>query len=159
MVEQAVAALDLTPLWLDHIDDLWRIWELPDEAPDTSGQVSLLGFDGHVEQPTDVQFGESWIRFDSEAQADFVRTLAQNRMAPRRLAVPPSEVAGSTNAEAVAFIESIQRDLRDSLVERIGEEDPAFTDAFVQALSQLAAEVRTALFSGGRSRFGAGSGS
>lgn len=147
IVEQAIAAIDSAPPWLDDVDDLWRVWELPDEAPDTSGQVSLLGFDGHVEQPTDVQFGESWIRFDSEGQADFVRTLAQNRMAPRKLAVPPSEVAGAANTEAVTFIEAIQRDLRDSLVERIGEDDPAFADAFVQALSQLAARVRTVLFS------------
>lgn len=113
--------------------------------PDTSGQGSLFGVDGHAEQPTDVRFGDQWVRFDSEAQADFVRTHAASRMAPRRLAVPPTEVAASFNAVAVEFIDTKQRELRETLSERVGEEDPAYADAFVQCLSRLAAAVRTAL--------------
>lgn len=145
IVEQAFTAVDTTPSWLGQVDALWSVWELPDETPDTSGQGSLLGFDGHIEQPTDVKFGDQWVRFDSEAQADFVRTLAASRMAPRRLAVPPTETAAQVNATAVAFIEDKQRELREALAERLGEQDPGYADAFVQALSRLAAAVRTAL--------------
>lgn len=145
IVEQAFATVDTTPPWLAEVDALWSVWDLPDEAPDTSGQGSLLGFDGHIEQPTDVRFGEQWVRFDSEAQADFVRSLAASRMAPRRLAVPPAKLGVAVNAEAVQFIEDKQRELRAALAERIGENDPAYADAFVQALSRLAAAVRTAL--------------
>jgi hypothetical protein len=145
IVDQAFASVDATPPWLDHVDALWQIWDLPDETPDTSGQGSLLGFDGHIEQPTDVRFGEQWVRFDSEAQADFVRTLAASRMAPRKLAVPPAETAAAFNAQAVAFIEAKQAELRAALAERIGDQDPGYADAFVQCLSRLAASVRTAL--------------
>jgi hypothetical protein len=145
IVDQTFATVDTTPPWLTEVDALWSVWELPDEAPDTSGQGSLLGFDGHIEQPTDVKFGEQWVRFDSEAQADFIRTLAASRMAPRRLAVPPAEAAAKVNSDAVAFIEAKQRELREGLAERVGEQDPNYADAFVQALSRLAAAVRTAL--------------
>jgi hypothetical protein len=98
-----------------------------------------------AEQPTDVKFGDDWVRFDSNAQADFVRTLAASRMAPRRLAVPPTEVAVSVNEQAVTFIETKQRELREALAERMDDTDPAYPDAFVQSLSRLAAAVRTAL--------------
>lgn len=145
IVEQAFSIVDATPPWLTRVDALWQVWDLPDEAPDSSGQGSLLGFDGHVERPTDVKFGEQWVRFDSEAQADFVRTLAASRMAPRKLAVPPTETAANVNAEAVAFIEAKQRELRDGLAERVSEDDAGYADAFVQCLSRLAAAVRTAL--------------
>jgi hypothetical protein len=90
IVEQAFAVVDTTPPWLTKADALRQTWELPDETPDTSGQGSLLGFDGHIEQPTDVKFGEQWARFESEARADFVRTLAASRMAPRKLMWGPS---------------------------------------------------------------------
>jgi hypothetical protein len=85
------------------------------------------------------------VRFGSEEQADFVRTLAGARMAPRRLAAPPAEVAADYYAQAVGFIEDKQRELREALVERIGEQDPAYADAFVQCLSRLAAAVHTEL--------------
>jgi hypothetical protein len=77
---QVFAGIGTRPPWLDDVDPQWRTWELPDETPDTSGQG--------VEQPTDVRFGDQWVRFDSEAQADFVRTLAASRTAPRKLAIP-----------------------------------------------------------------------
>ncbi len=66
-------------------------------------------------------------------------------MAPRRLAVPPTEVAVLINEQAITFIEDKQRDLREALAERMDESDPAYPDAFVQSLSRLAAAVRTAL--------------
>jgi hypothetical protein len=144
IVEQTFASVETVPPWLGQMG-AWRVWELPDETADTSGQGSLLGFDGHIEQPADVKFGDQWVRFDSEAQADFVRTLAASRMAPRRLAVPPPEIAAEANAQAVAFIEDKQRELREALAERVGEHDPGYTGAFVQCLSRLAAAVRTAL--------------
>jgi hypothetical protein len=145
IVEQTFASIDAMPPWLDQVDGLWQAWELPDEAPDTSGQGSLLGFDDHIEQPSDVRFGDEWVRFDSEPQADFVRTLASSRMAPRRLAIPPTEVAPAATKQVVQFIDDKQRELREALAERIGEQDPNYADAFVQALSHLAAAVRTAL--------------
>jgi hypothetical protein len=145
IVEQAVATIDATPPWIAEVDELWSIWDLPDDAADTSGQASLLGFAGGVEQPTDVRFGDDWVRFDAVGQAEFVRTLALHRMAPRKLAVPPSEIAASVNQTAVEFIENRHQALRDALAERIGEEDPAFADAFVQGLSRLSAAGRTAL--------------
>lgn len=145
IVEQTFAVVDTTPPWLAETDALWRVWELPDETPDTSGQGSLLGFDGHIEQPSDVKFGDEWVRFDSEAQADFVRTLAASRMASRQLAVPPAEIAAQVNAQVVGFIEGKQRELREALAERVGDQDPGYADAFVQCLSRLAAAVRTAL--------------
>jgi hypothetical protein len=149
IVDQAFATVDTSPPWLTEVDALWRVWELPDETPDTSGQGSLLGFDGHIEQPTDVKFGEQWVRFDSEAQADFVRTLAASRMASRKLAVPPAEIAAQVNSQAVTFIEGKQRELREALAERVGDQDPGYADAFVQCLSRLAAAVRTALHATG----------
>jgi hypothetical protein len=145
---QVFAGIGTRPPWLDDVDALWRTWELPDETPDTSGQGSLLGFAGDVEQPTDVRFGDQWVRFDSEAQADFVRTLAASRMAPRKLAIPPTETALTVNQAAVTFIEVKQRELREALAERIESQDSAFADAFVQSLSRLAAAVRTALHAG-----------
>lgn len=137
---QVFAGIGTRPPWLDDVDALWRTWELPDETPDTSGQG--------VEQPTDVRFGDQWVRFDSEAQADFVRTLAASRMAPRKLAIPPTETALTVNQAAVTFIEVKQRELREALAERIESQDSAFADAFVQSLSRLAAAVRTALHAG-----------
>lgn len=145
IVEQTFTAVDTTPPWLTEVDATWSVRELPDETPDTSGQGSLLGFDGHIEQPTDVKFGQTWVRFDNEPQADFVRTLAASRMAPRKLAVPPTETASAINGQAVAFIDGKQKELREALAERIGVDDPAYADAFVQSLSRLAASVRTAL--------------
>jgi len=145
IVEQAFASIDQVPPWLEKVDALWDVRELPDETADTSGQGSLLGFDGHIEQPTDVKFGDEWVRFDTEAQADFVRTLAASRMAPRRLAVPPPEVAPAVTEAVVKFIEDKQHELREALAERVSEQDPSFADAFVQALSRLAAAIRTAL--------------
>ncbi len=56
-----------------------------------------------------------------------------------------SEAAAQVNAEAVAFIEAKQRELRDGLAERVSEDDAGYADAFVQCLSRLAAAVRTAL--------------
>jgi hypothetical protein len=152
IVEQTVETIEATPPWIGEIDELWTIWDLPDEAADDSGQVSLLGFDGDVERPTDIRFGDDWVRFDAESQAEFVRTLALHRMAPRKLAVPPSEIAASVHEAAIKFIESRQQALRQGLTERIGEEDPAFADAFVQALSRLSAAGRTALHVADRRR-------
>jgi hypothetical protein len=38
IVDQTFAAVGTTPPWLEHVDALWQVWELPDESPDTSGQ-------------------------------------------------------------------------------------------------------------------------
>jgi hypothetical protein len=148
IVGQTSATVAIAPPWIEKVDALWQVWELPDDVPDTSGQGSLLGFDGHIEQPTDVKFGDEWVRFDSEAQADFVRTLAASRMAPRKLAVPPTEIAALINSEVTQFIEDKQRELREGLAERIGDQDPGYAEAFVQALTLLAAAVRTAVHAG-----------
>jgi hypothetical protein len=142
IIEQVFAEIDPTPPWLVHVDALWNIQEIPDETADTSGQASLFGLDGHVEQPTDIKFGDEWVRFDSGSQADFVRTLAALRMIPRRLAIPPAEIAADMNEQAMEFIDQKQADLRSSLAERIDVNDPGYPDAYVQALSKLAAEVR-----------------
>jgi len=144
IVDQACAAVETRPPWLDEVDELWSVRELPDDTPDTSGQVSLFGIDGH-EEATDIRFGEEWVRFDTDEQADFVRALATARMIPRRIAIPPIPRAPAIKAQAVAFIEEKQRALREELNERIAEQDPAFPDAFVSCLARLAANVRTDL--------------
>jgi hypothetical protein len=145
IVDQVMASGSPTPPWLEQIDALWSVYELPDEAPDTPGQASLFGMDGHVELPTDVRFGDGWVRFDTEGQAHYVRTLAALRMAPRRIAVPPGEVAHTTNQTVIQFIETKQSEFRDALAERIDRADPGYADPYVQALTRLAAAVRTAL--------------
>lgn len=145
IVEQVTASIDFEPPWIDRIDALWQVHDLPEESADTSAQASLLGLGGEIEQETDVRFGEEWVRFDSADQADFVRTLAAARMAPRRLAVPPPTLAGEMREIVTEFIEAKHSELRETLAERIGEQDPSYADAFVQALNRLAAAVRTAL--------------
>jgi len=150
IVEQTVAAIESTPPWVDEIDDLWDIWDLPEEAADSSGQVSLLGIDEGLERPTDIRFGDDWVRFDAASQAEFVRTLALHRMAPRKLAVPPSEIAASINETAMKYIEGRRQALRHGLSERIGEDDPVFPEAFIQALSRLSAADRAALYTAAR---------
>jgi hypothetical protein len=146
IVEQTVAALEETPPWVSEVDELWSIWDLPEEAAESSGQASLLGLEEGPQRPTDIRFGDEWVRFDAESQAEFVRTLAANRMAPRRLAIPPSEIAASINEAARDYIEARHKALRRGLSERIGEDDPAFPEAFVRALSRLSAEDRAALY-------------
>lgn len=145
IIDQVFQHVTIAPAWLDDVDALWTVWTLPDEAADTSGQISLLGFNGRIEQPTDVQFGQEWVRFESEEQADFVRTLAASRMAPRRLALPPREVAAAVNQAAIGFIEEKHRELRQQLSERMNDDDNSYADAYVQLLSRLAAATRTAL--------------
>jgi hypothetical protein len=145
IVDLAFHSIDATPRWLDKVDALWPVYDLPDESPDSSGQGSLLGFDGHVEQDMDVKFGDQWVRFESESQAAYVRTLAASRMAPRRIAIPPPNMAPAVHEEVERFIEDKQVELRVALAERIGDRDPNYPDAFVQALGRLAASVRTAL--------------
>jgi hypothetical protein len=152
IVEQTVAALEATPPWVSEVDELWSIWDLPEEAAESSGQASLLGLDNGPERPTDIRFGDEWVRFDAESQAEFVRTLASNRMAPRRLAVPPSEIAASINEAAMDYIDGRRKALRSGLSERIGEDDPAFPEAFVRALSRLSAADRAALYTAARHR-------
>ena len=66
-------------------------------------------------------------------------------MAPRKLAIPPAELAVAATESVVSFIEEKQRELREALAERVSDQDPAYADAFVQALSRLAAAVRTEL--------------
>lgn len=150
IVEQTAEAIEATPPWIDEIDELWSIWDLPDETADPSGQVSLLGMDEGPERPTDIRFGEEWVRFDAASQAEFVRTLALHRMVPRRLAIPPSEIAGSVNEAALRYIEKRQQAVRRGLGERIGEDDPVFPEAFIQTLSRLSAADRRALYAAAR---------
>jgi hypothetical protein len=150
IIEQTVAAIEATPPWIDEIDELWGIWDLPDETADSSGQASLLGMDEGPERPTDIRFGEDWVRFDAASQAEFVRTLALHRMVPRRLAVPPSEIAGAVNEVLLSYIEDRRQAVRHGLSERIGESDPAFPEALVQALSRLSAADRQALYAAAR---------
>ena len=150
IVEQTAEAIEATPPWIDEIDELWSIWDLPDETADPSGQVSLLGMDEGPERPTDIRFGEQWVRFDAASQAEFVRTLALHRMVPRRLAIPPSEIAGSVNEAALRYIEKRQQAVRHGLGERIGEDDPVFPEAFIQTLSRLSAADRRALYAAAR---------
>ncbi len=145
IVDQTVGAVAIDPPWLKSVDDLWSKVELPDETPDLSPQVQLFGYDGHVEEPTDVRFGDTWIRFDTEEQADFVRELSAARMAPRSIAVPPPALAAGVHQLARDFVADVQGQLREALTERISKADPAYARIFVLSLGQLAATVRTAL--------------
>jgi hypothetical protein len=65
------------------------------------------------------------------------------------LALPPQPIADAINDTATQFIEEKQQELREGLDERLGEGDPAYADAFVQALGRLAAAVRMALHADG----------
>jgi Eco57I restriction-modification methylase len=145
ILDQAFSSIDPVPSWLGRADELWCVVRLPEYKADMSGQASLLGLGGRVEQPTDVRFGEEYVRFDTEDQADYVRLLAMHRMAPRSIAVPPVQIAEEIRTEAAEFIEGRYAALREALSDRIGECDPAYAGAYVQVLNKLAASVRKTL--------------
>jgi hypothetical protein len=145
IVEQSAATIDVKPDWLGEVDALWTVTDLPSQTPDTSAQPSLLGLDGQAEQLTDIRFGSAWVRFESVEQADFVRSLASARLAPRRLAVPPAARAGEYVARANRFVETMAAESRSAISERVSEDDPGFAPAFIQVLGQVAGQVRTQL--------------
>jgi hypothetical protein len=144
VAEQTVAAMTtgLTPPWLDRVDAVWPRIELPSERVISTPQQPLFGRDGEVHDPRDVQFGETWIRLESSAQAEFLRILATSHLAPSPCPVPPVGHDADIAMLAAEFATSFPALVKETLRERLDEVDPSFDETYALALSLAAARCR-----------------
>lgn len=147
VAEQTVASLAsaIDPPWRDRISLAWSQVELPSEGVSSTTQPSLFGRAGTAHDPCDVQFGESWIRLESVAQANFLRVLAMAHIAPSPCPIPHRVEDEELAALARQFTDLLPTVVREALKERLDEMDPAFDETFAVALSLATTRAREAI--------------
>ncbi len=144
VAEQTIAAISaqLRAPWMERIDMTWASVEIPTERVRAEAQRTLFGREGLAEDPRDVQFGERWLRFETAAQAEVVRCLAQAHLAPSACPVPPIGVAEDVAGAVTEFVRVLPEVVRKALAERLDVEDPSFDDTYAVAVNLATARVR-----------------
>ena len=134
LVAQAVAAAGLHLPFPETPPLAWHVFD-PPAAASTDPQAVLFGMDGHVEGPNDVRFDNEWVRFDTEAEAAIVRSLAAAGLLAGPVVVPSAADAEAWAPVVAEFVAGIPVRLREELGDRIGPTDPSYPEAFAMALS------------------------
>jgi hypothetical protein len=141
LVGQAVDAADIKLPLPDPIPLGWRVFDPPASAS-TDPQAVLFGLDGGVEGPTDIRFEDGWVRFETESEANIVRSLAAADLLRGPVVIPGPEAAPEWLAIFSEFVAAIPQRLDEELADRIGRTDPTYSEAFALALSAATERLR-----------------
>jgi hypothetical protein len=146
LADQAVAAAQ--PLWpwtAEDVDAGWFLVHLPQTAT-VVPQVELFGPGERAPGPCDLQVGEGWLTFATEAEAAMVSLLLNADLVPSLAIFPGGLAAAAWLPRVKAWIAELTTSVRSHVDERIPPDDPSNADAQLMAWSTAISGLRDAEF-------------